>query len=371
MDPEKSSRLTRKEKQRVSREIARQKLEAQKVSRRGFLEAIIPGGWVPEAIRSGGLGGLSTPGKISLIKDVALVSGLGLNVAGLFGKEQEEKSFKDKVLKFGWKNTENPSALQNFTNLAAEEYVKLTKTPRLTKPELTAQTIFCRSNDEFTRTVKTINPEFFLAGNQWGYADFSSHQLVIDLDGLKKQTIIQAQSQKIDPELTAGKALLDGLWHEWGHLDVTERHEGKNLNNPDIYFLSPVSLKNEQWRKYRGGAVYTDTYYGYVRFEEVLLETITIRRITEQLGLAEPFSTGNYYQNGVDLFWNFTRETGISPETLYQAHATSDFEELAEIIGRNLPGNESPEIKGIRLFTGIHQANSNMIDQTGIRSVLK
>lgn len=375
MDPEKSSKLTKKEKQQISRENAKQRLLEQKtVPRRAFLKAIIPGGWVPEVIHAGGLGGLSTAGKVSLIKDVALVSssvGLGLKAGGLLGKEGEEANFKDKVLKFGWKNAEDSSKLQNFVDAAAEEYINLTKTPRLTKSELTSQTIFCRSDDEYLKTVRAIEPSYFPPPNYWGYTDYKTHKLVIDLASLKAQVIEASQSQKIDPELTAGKALITSLWHEWGHLDVTERNEGKNLNNPDIYFRSPVSMKNGLWKKYRGGTVYTDTYYGYVRFDEVLNETINVRRMTEQLGLDKTVSTGNYYQNGVDIFWDFTRKTGISLDTLYQAHATSDFEGLAKIVGDNLPGNEDPNVKGLRLFTALHQANPDLINQTGIRSVLK
>lgn len=374
MDPEKGIRLTKKEKQRISREKSvQQKLKQQQVSRRGFLKAIIPGGWVPEAIRVGGLGNLSNAGKVSLIKDAALTSssiGLGLKLGG-FSKEQEDGNFKNKVLKFGWKDVEDSSKLQNFVSKSAEEYIKLTKTSRLTQSELISQITFCRSNDEFIKTVKTLNPNYHIVDNLYGYSDYKTQKLVIDLEGLRKQSTEMARTEKVDPDLIGGKALLDTLWHEWSHLDVTERSEGKNLNNPEIYFGSPVSLKNEQWRKYRGMAVDTDTYYGYIRLDEVIVETINFRRISEQLGLDEVFAAGNYYQNGMDVFSDFTKKTGISIETLYQAHATSDFEGLATTVGNNLPGNEDPFFKGVRLFTAIHQANPDKIDQTGIRSVVK
>ncbi len=58
----------------------------QPVSRRDMLKAIVPGGWIPEAIR-GGLGGLSTPAQISLVKDAALL----LGTAGVVFVETQSK----------------------------------------------------------------------------------------------------------------------------------------------------------------------------------------------------------------------------------------------------------------------------------------
>jgi len=72
-----------------------------------------------------------------------------------------------------------------------------------------------------------------------------------------------------------------------------------------------------------------------------------------------------YNENGVDLFIRFTK-LYIPLETLYQMHATSDFEGLTRLVGENLPGNLHPLVKGMLLFAGIDQSNRALIQQSGI-----
>lgn len=328
------------------------------LNRRGFIKAVTPLGWIPELIKKGEISDLSTPAKISLAKDAALVAGASALIAT---ERRKEQPFKGKVLSFTWEHAKSKDQLNEFTNRLAEEYIRLTKTKRVTKEDLVGQhkTSFYKSTDEFVKAVREVEPSFNRTKNQWGYTHYASKRVFIDLDTLEKQATTQHPS--------AGLALLDSLWHEWGHLDVSERTSGELINNPQkAYFHSPISNKNEPYRKYRGAAVYTDTYYGFLRFEEVLNETITVRRMVEQVGLEAVISARDYYENGIDFFPKFTSSANIPLDTLYELHATSDFEGLAKLIGGHLPGKEDPLLKGKKLFIGIHDLNRSMIEETGV-----
>ncbi len=280
-------------------------------------------------------------------------------------------SIKERVLAFSWdqvKNWENPDNDLELAKLSADfadYYLRLSKTSRVSSNDLKTKEHlkFGRNRNDFVRSVRTVEPNFQPTLNQWGYAHFATKTVFIDLGNLKEQSIQQTPK--------AGLAILDALWHEWGHLDVIERTTGELINRPDLSFIrSPASQQDEPYKRYRGGAVYTNTYYGFLRFEEVLNETIIVRRMIEQVGLAEIISARDYYQNGVDFFPALTSKAGISLETLYQAHATSDLEGLAKLIGEKLPNdnypdNTSPLLKGKVLFVVIHDGNSAVISQTG------
>lgn len=350
--------LSRRQRRLAARkaETVQRNRQAPTVSRRDLLKAVLPGGWIGEAMRGEGTGSLSTPAKISLVKDAALILGPG---ALLFKKSvEQEKSLKDKVHSFTWDNAQNSEKLEAFVENLANDYLQITRTPRLTKEDLlgTGRTTLSPTRNTFIESVRAVEPSYEPTETQWGYTDYKSRRVFIDLENLKKQSLTQ--------NAEAGLALIDALWHEWGHLDVTERTSGELLNNRQTFFYSPVSNQNELFRKYRGGAVYTDTYYGYLRFEEVWNETITVRRMIEQVGLSSIISARDYYENGIDFFPKFTSAVNIPLSTLYQLHATSDFEGLAMLIGQNLPGNEPPLEKGIQLFNGIHQSNSGLIRET-------
>ncbi len=354
--------LSRKQIKKVKRdqEIAKAQQEAKFRSRRSFLKAVTPGGWIPEVIKAGGVDKLSTAAKVSIVKDAALLLG-GTNIVH---ETLREKTLKEKVLAFTWKEAEDPAKLKAFMESMADGYLELTKTERLKKQDLVEEnrTNFYKNTDGFMQSIREVEPHYDPPETQWGYTDFASKRVFIDLEKLKRQ----AQSQGSE----AGLALIDGLWHEWGHLDVTPRETGELINNKEVFFQSPVSGNNEQFKSYRGGTVYTDTYFGYRHFDEVWNETITLRRMIEQVGLDQVDSTADYYENGVDFFPQFTATAKIPLETLYEMHATSDFEGLAKLVGENLPG-EGPSInKGVRLFTGIHQSNPDWIRDTGVYDVI-
>lgn len=340
------------------------------LTRRDFLKALVPGFWVLDFKKGEGIGGLSTPAKIGIIKDVVLITG---GTAVLFPIEGPPKSFKNRVLSFKWEQAKG-KGLESFTADLADEYLKLTGTSRLTKADLIGPgtTNYFPNRQDMVKAIREIDPNYEIArGTVWGYTDFKTRKVFIDLGTLKEQTTAAAKASKLDPSNIAGMALLDALWHEWGHKDITEKKEGQLLNNPDFYFLSPKSGQNEQFRRYRGAEVFTDTYYGLLRFEEVLNETITLRRMEEQTGIRTYLATpGDYFPDGVSFFPMFTIVAKIPLETLYQMHATSDFEGLAKLIGSHLPGQEDPLQKGVRLVIGIHQSNSQLIEQTGVHGVI-
>lgn len=165
--------------------------------------------------------------------------------------------------------------------------------------------------------------------------------------------------------------MLDACWHEWGHRDVQSRTDGELINNPDIFFYSPISDKNELWKEYRGQEVFTETHYGFLRLEEVVNETITVRMMIERVGLESVISAADYYRNGVDFFVKLTQKMNISLNDLYRFHSTSDFEGLAKLIGEKLPGNQPALNKGAALFLGIHRSDLSAIEQTGALEMIK
>lgn len=316
----------------------------------------------------------STPGK-PFTRRKLLVGGAGA-LAGLVGlgflRRQHENSepqaitpefINRKVMAFSWQDAEKPNGRESFTKDVAEAYVTFTKTPRVNAEQLLKVTKFTETDDAFIQAVHQVNPAFTPTQNQWGYTHYESGQVFINNNKLKTQASQQGG--------TAGQAYLDALWHEWGHLDITPRTTGRFLNNPQITYTSPSSGKNEQWIRYRGAAVYTDTYYGLLHFEEVLNESITVRRMIEQIGLPSVISARDYYNNGVDFFPRLTKSIGITLDQLYDFHATSDIEGFLTRIGEKLPGTGDALAKGMNLAIGIHRENKQQIESTGAYTLLK
>lgn len=280
--------------------------------------------------------------------------------------ELSAEDIRNTILNFSWEQARNPEELKSFTEKMATAYLKLTATPRLTKEKLTGEgrTSLYPSRESFIQAVREVQPDYNPGDTQWGYADFTSEKVFIDVSSM------ESQARQAGHQLPAGASLVDGLWHEWGHLDVTPRTSGEFLNNPQVTFFSPTTQQEEVLTSYRGGAAYTDTYYGFLRFEEVLNETVTVRRLIEQVGLTELASARDYYPNGVDFFPKLTQKANIAVDELYNYHATSDFEGLAAKIGQILPGEAEPALKGSSLFVGIHQSDSYIIQQSGALELL-
>lgn len=283
----------------------------------------------------------------------------------------DNRSFKEKVTSFTWEQAANPEQLEKFTKMLADEYLRLTGTNRLKKDDLIGlgKTNFFNNTAAYFNAIKSVEPDFKPGDSHWGYTFYANNQSFIDLSSLKKQTMEQTP-KGLNPNQMAGRTLLEALWHEWGHKDVTEKTTGQFINNPQAQFYSPNSNKNEVFRKYRGGVVYTDTYYGYLRFDEVWNDTINARRMIEQVGLDFVVLAGDYNKNGTDFFPLFTSAVGVPLDLMYKMHAESDFEGFETLVGEKLPGNESATLKGARLFTGIHQSNRQMIEQSGALGLL-
>lgn len=265
-----------------------------------------------------------------------------------------EKSLKDSVLSFTFQDTENKGKLSDFVENLANSYVELTQTPRLKKAELKDKTIIYSNSQDYSKNSSGPSQE-----HNWGLSYFKEKVVHLNLEELKKQ----GRQYRLE----AGVVLLDALWHEWGHLDVTESGSGSLINKPDLaYFNSPVSKTNEPYKYYRGGRVYTDTWVGFLRWDEVLNETIIMRRMQEQVGLSGGFTAGDYVPVGTDFFPDFTVSVGINLNRLYELYATSDWEGLAKIVGINLPGAGSPLEKGRNLFLAVHYADRQALINTGV-----
>lgn len=287
-------------------------------------------------------------------------AGLAAVISENLKTSEKPKSLKEEVMSFSWLDVENPDKLNKFTHRLADEYIAVTGTARVTKEDLTGQgkTSFFKSKSAYTAAANIIDREYRPTATQFGYTDFKTGKTFIDLETLKRLALQQ-------PDMTAGMAIIDALWHEWGHKDVTPRIEGKLLNDQRYVFLSSNSGQSEPFRSYRGLEVFTDTYYGFLRMEEALLETITTRLMFEKVGLEGIMSAGDYFSNGVDILLPFTKSI-MTVDELYQKRASSDFEGLAEIFGANLPGTGDNLAKGSQLYLAIHQDNPQLLSQTGI-----
>ncbi len=279
-------------------------------------------------------------------------------------KSINPEAVRQRIEAFSWEQASDGHELRQFIEDMGDAYLSLTNTPRLTRDDILGEGKMntYSSSADFVTAIQTVYPEYVSSPTQWGYTDYKTGKIFISMENLKQQALASGN--------TAGEALVDAVWHEVGHRDVTERTSGTLLNNPQALLFSPVSGINEEIRRYRGGTAYTDTYYGMVRFDEVLNESITALRMVQQLGMPKGMSAGEYYQNGVDSFPKLTQVAGISLDRLYEYHATSDLEGLAIAIGNVLPGTAEPIAKGINLFTSIHYADAQMIEDSGALSVI-
>jgi len=265
-------------------------------------------------------------------------------------------TWKAKILDFTWEDIRVREKFDLYINKLAQKYLELTRSSCLNKVSLigAGNTNFFLSTKEWVEAINREDTKFVPISTQWGYTYFKTSHHFIDLTKIK--------SQSEGTGASAGLCLIDACWHEWGHSDIKERNEGSLLNSKYGYF-SPISNTPEQWLKYRGAEILTKTYYGLMRFEEVLNETITKRRMVEEVGLESIVSAADYYKVGVDFFPELTIKLGIRLNTLYELHATSNFEELAITIGSHLRGNDTSLIKGLNFFIAIHESNKTVIDQ--------
>lgn len=328
----------------------------ERLTRRQLIKAVIPGSWIPAAMSGLDRRYWSKASKISAVKDAFLLGGGIL----LLSHETPTEKLRERIQSFTWKDSENPEKLKTFVGELADGYLDMTQTLRVRKEDLVRKTSFYSDKSSFTKALREVFQEFISTPTQWGAADYKSGKVFIDL-GTLKELAEPLRHQ-------AGEALLDALWHEWGHVDVRERQTGELINNPRFGFKSPVSGKDELYKRYRAGEVYSDTYFGFKRFEEVWNEAITLKRMLA-LGFQNPFFANNYYLNGLDTLMPLTDKLKIPLPTIYEMHATSDFEGFAKLIGANLPGSDSPLVKGWRLFVAIHEGNREKLHHTGVYKI--
>ncbi len=242
------------------------------------------------------------------------------------------EQIRSAVEAFTWEDVHNADQLHSFVDILAASYTQLTDTNRVTPAELRATTL-AKNREEYIRAVRWVEPEYGPADFQWGYAHYQSRRTFIDLSTLQKDG------------LPAGVALLNAVWHEWGHLDVAERTTGSYIGNPEHFLITrdpsnPNQIIREPYLRYRGVQIYSQHTTSLTRCEEVVNETINERRMHEQLGLPEIFVPSAYYPNGVSFFMPFTQTIGLSVDDLYRLHATSDVEGLATYIGERIVSEE-------------------------------
>lgn len=287
------------------------------------------------------------------------------NQAPIKKEASETESFRNKVLKFTWEQAKNPEQLKKFQQELADEYIRLTNTTRVKREELIGpNVIFFSDRNSYIQAVRTASPTYQPTQSQWGYTHYESKKVFIDLSLLENQTKNQGGS--------AGIALLDSLWHEWGHLDVTSSTQGELIDNPSYFITTP----DQRYQSIRGAEVKTLSRNGFARFNEVLLETIIVRRMIEQVGLNAVFSSGDYYLNGVDFLAKYTQIAGISIDELYSLYATSNLAELWKRLGSKLPDftiqNQKitdPLLKGNLLASGINE-NPQLTQATGVFNLI-
>lgn len=312
----------------------------------------------------------SNPGRRRLLLGAAagaglLATGIGLGV----GIELKKSNTPDvptltDMLGSTWESLKNPETQEKFLQVAAEQYMSVTQSTRVTAEGLVKSTTMFNSAVEAQPVIKKIVPEFLQ--ELTGAADFESGKVYVDMETLTKQN----RKRPGNLEGEGGLALLGLLWHEWGHLDIETRTTGELLNNPDVFFHSPVSNLDERFLEYRGGEVLTHTFFGFKRFEEIWNETVALKLQMEGLKLPSVIAGENYFENGTGFFLDLVNTVGITAKQLYEMHATSDFEGFARAIGKRLPGNSPDIYKGVNLFIGIHRSNSEMIKQTGALELL-
>lgn len=277
------------------------------------------------------------------------------------------KTFKQKVLAITWEDVWDDQKRSQFVKESAQKYVELTGTSNFTAEKLVSMLSFYKTRDEYLSAIREGEPEYNANATQWGYSQYATHKTFIDLETLKQ--VVEAQNYGKN---VAGLALLDGLWHEWLHQDVGEEKVPDQLKIdkvPTACFTPPGSSLCEPFERYRGGEIYTQNWFGFSWSNEILVETIIIRMISEGLDLEEVVSAGDYYQYGTEVLWPYSKKIGPW-QKLYSLYTSSSFEELAQVLGDSLPGEAKSLTKGIGLMTAIHQADPDLIEQTGVYQII-
>ncbi len=352
-DSQPSSRRDRRAKEREEHKSSAKVVPTS--TRRKFIKAVTPGGWIPEAVRfaKGKQKTISRPAVVSAVKDVALIGGIPLAINLLGSAEpQRNQSLKEKVVSFTWKDADNPEKLKAFLESLVDGYLLYTNSTHLTKPDLVEKTNFIKNEKEFINVVKEIDPKYAIE-HERGFADYENKRAFLNLEALKR-----------DGPDSAGLEIIGTLWHEWLHLDLQPRTQGQYINNPRVLLRPSTNMPGEIIRKYYGGKMLSENYNDYDRFEEVWVETLAVKLQRDLLGLSEIDSSRDYYNNGVDILLPLT--DSIPFQEMYNMHATSDFEGFATRIGEKLPGNQPPFNRGEQLFIALHKADPDLIRQTGV-----
>lgn len=268
-------------------------------------------------------------------------------------------TFRNEVLSLTWQDLENPQKREAFTTRAAEQYLYITKSKRFSSQQLSERTKYFFTRNEFLQAIRKDYPDFQDNGVHGVHLP-STSEVLIDFGSSKKDDMETGTNLK-------AVTLLNGLWHEWLHLDLDERSKGDLFNNKN--FILIYKGQEQVWIKGRGITVASQNMVGFTRANETLVSAIGMRFLNELMRF-DSLPIGNYFPNGIDVILSLSRRLGMDPLKLYQYHATSDLEGLALAFGQKLPGNKTDLEKGIELIGALNSADGNLIRSTGICPIL-
>ena len=274
------------------------------------------------------------------------------------GQHEDEKNLRKRILDFSLSDLSNPERTARFIREAANLYVQLSGSARFDPTDLASPNHLMLVSDRnaFVAEVKKLQPEANPPEGASAYTHFPSRKILFDLGTF--------HNIRRDMNDNVGQAMLHVFFHEYTHIDLDERTEGAFLNNPNVP-LTPQEGESPIWLAYQGGSIrFSDGTEFFRRFEEVFVDTIVYRRLSEQIGLSPTLSM--YHTVGLDFFLPLTKEVGLSIDDLYKLHSTSDLEGLASKIGSQLQGPASAHLKGLGLFLGIDFEDTDIVIRSGV-----
>ncbi len=346
MNPNKpeQARLSKKDRKMANRKLRLEEKNSKSseimgISRRSFLKTLLIGGG---AVALGGLG-------IS-----RLLEGSSF------------KSLPEQVRTFNH-GSSSESEREALIRNVVTQYIAITGSTRINVEDMVKNRIlFFNSYEEYG---KAISRDCGGDSNKSAWTCFDSGKVYFNKTRLWENT-------RNRPDLQ-GLFLAALTVHEIGHVDLTPRASSLK-DDPRYYFDFRDGSGRQSYDTYYGVQVYTKQRgFGFNNTEEVVVDTIQAWMLTEKLVpiasqalLTEAVRSSVYYQNGVEILLPYVRK--LMPfQQFYNLHATSDFEGMAEALGRNLPGSNSAFERGRELMVGFQANDRARIERTGIFSLIR
>lgn len=272
----------------------------------------------------------------------------------------------EELSRITWNKLKDASQRRHFTQRFANQYVNLTRTSRLTAETIEKSTTYYLERTEFERYMKDNYPGHNLPIDQWGNTNLLTGEVTVCLETLNR---IHDDIKMRGIDFSAGEVIAGGLLHEWTRLDVVPRKWGQLINNPQYRVYSSKTKEMEMFKFYYGVGVAAETTWGYLRFESVVVSTIALLRLIQQINARHLFATSANFKNGTDVLVNLVLRK-LNLQTFYEHHATSDFEGLVSSIGAVLPGSTDPLDKGLLFALAVENNNTDLMVKTGIFDIV-